>query len=200
VGLDPLYGQLLTVVGFRADPVEVPLVQYAVAVDVRVAAGVDGENHVLLVQAPAQQRVGAQEQDEQWPRHVVAASQHRRAGDAMGRSYVGGRSVRRRPVGQMTARRSATRAILPAYYRVPVMSRAPVSRTLWTRLAQATSYDRLSLTCFSSEIHFCQLVRSESRTVIGVVGCHNRRRYDVMSHRSNPIVPNPWYPTILNIL
>jgi len=93
VGLNTLYGQLLAVVGFRAYAVEVPLVQYAVAVDVRVPAGVDGENHVLLVQAPAQQRVGAQEQDEQRPRHVVAAGQHRWSGSRLDATerYVGGR-------------------------------------------------------------------------------------------------------------
>lgn len=73
VGLDALYGQLLAVVRLGADPVEVPLVQYAVAVYVRVAARVHREYHVLLVQAPARRHVGAQQQerlDQQRPPHL----------------------------------------------------------------------------------------------------------------------------------
>jgi len=122
VGLDPLYGQLLAVVRFCADPVEVPLVQDAVTVDVCIAAGVDGENHVLLVQAPAQQRVGAQEQDEQRPRHVVAAGQHRQAG---------GRAMRRNAADDGVGLSSGGYAIGDTgHTTLPVMSRAPVSHTV----------------------------------------------------------------------
>lgn len=76
VRLDALYGQLLAVVRLGADPVEVPLVQYAVAVDVRVAARVHREYHVLLVQATARrQHTGAQQrhyqpEEQQRPPHL----------------------------------------------------------------------------------------------------------------------------------
>lgn len=80
--LHALYGQLLAVVGLGADPVEIPLVQYTVAVHMSVAAGVHREYHILLVQAPAQRRVHAQHPDEQRPRHAAG---HRHSAVSGGR-------------------------------------------------------------------------------------------------------------------